>query len=189
MSILRNCLLLLAAGTFLIPRFSIMGLSFSYLTTEALCCLGALIMGIVSPSGKYIGEKYRDSGRSMERIYPMDTESMARISGDLEGISEEWDMDIRKSFVINFICEEILLNIIKFGLSDTKKKKEYYISIKLIERGDETVLRIRDNVSTYNPFESMGDEIDRGVLELIRKKTKYCDYQRKMIFNYLYLIL
>ena len=140
-----------------------MGLSFSYLTTEAVCCLGALIMGIVSPSGKYIGEKYRDSGRSMERIYPMDTESMARISGDLEGISEEWDMDIRKSFVINFICEEILLNIIKFGLSDTKKKKEYYIS--------------------------MGDEIDRGVLELIRKKTKYCDYQRKMIFNYLYLIL
>ena len=189
MSILRNCLLLLAAGSFLIPRFSIMGLSFSYLTTEAVCCLGALIMGIVSPSGKYIGEKYRDSGRSMERIYPMDTESMARISGDLEGISEEWDMDIRKSFVINFICEEILLNIIKFGLSDTKKKKEYYISIKLIERGDETVLRIRDNVSTYNPFESMGDEIDRGVLELIRKKTKYCDYQRKMIFNYLYLIL
>ena len=189
MSILRNCLLLLAAGSFLIPRFSIMGLSFSYLTTEAACCLGALIMGIVSPSGKYIGEKYRDSGRSMERIYPMDTESMARISGDLEGISEEWDMDIRKSFVINFICEEILLNIIKFGLSDTKKKKEYYISIKLIERGDETVLRIRDNVSTYNPFESMGDEIDRGVLELIRKKTKYCDYQRKMIFNYLYLIL
>ena len=190
MSILRNYLLLLAAGSFLIPRFSIMGLSFSYLTTEAVCCLGALIMGIVSPSGKYIGEKYRDSGRSMERIYPMDTESMARISGDLEGISEEWDMDIRKSFVINFICEEILLNIIKFGLSDTeKKKKEYYISIKLIERGDETVLRIRDNVSTYNPFESMGDEIDRGVLELIRKKTKYCDYQRKMIFNYLYLIL
>ena len=190
MSILRNCLLLLAAGSFLIPRFSIMGLSFSYLTTEAVCCLGALIMGIVSPSGKYIGEKYRDSGRSMERIYPMDTESMARIDGDLEGISEEWDMDIRKSFVINFICEEILLNIIKFGLSDTeKKKKEYYISIKLIERGDETVLRIRDNVSTYNPFESMGDEIDRGVLELIRKKTKYCDYQRKMIFNYLYLIL
>ena len=189
MSIFRNCLLLLAAGTFLIPRFTIMGLSFAYLATEALCCLGALVMGIVSPSGKYIGEKYRDSGRSMERIYPMDTESMARISGDLEGISEEWDMDIRKSFVINFICEEILLNIIKFGLSDTKKKKEYYISIKLIERGDETVLRIRDNVSTYNPFESMGDEIDRGVLELIRKKTKYCDYQRKMIFNYLYLIL
>lgn len=189
MSILRNCLLLLAAGSFLIPRFSIRGLSFSYLTTEAVCCLGALIMGIVSPSGKYIGEKYRDSGRSTERIYPMDTESMARIYGDLEGISEEWDMDISKSFVINFICEEILLNIIKFGLSDTKKKKEYYISIKLIERGDETVLRIRDNVSTYNPFESMGDEIDRGVLELIRKKTKYCDYQRKMIFNYLYLIL
>ena len=58
-----------------------------------------------------------------------------------------------------------------------------------MEKGDDHVLRIRDNVNTYNPFESNGDEIDRGVLELIEKKTKYCDYQRKMIFNYLYLIL
>ena len=123
-------------------------------------------------------------------IYPMAPESMARISSDLESISEEWEINIKKTFVINFICEEILLNIIKFGLGETEKiKNEYYISIKLMEKGDDHVLRIRDNVNTYNPFESNGDEIDRGVLELIEKKTKYCDYQRKMIFNYLYLIL
>ena len=123
-------------------------------------------------------------------IYPMAPESMARISSDLESISEEWEINIKKTFVINFICEEILLNIIKFGLGETEKiKNEYYISIKLMEKGDDHVLRIRDNVNTYNPFESNGDEIDRGVLELIEKKTKYCDYQRKMTFNYLYLIL
>ena len=50
-------------------------------------------------------------------------------------------------------------------------------------------MRIRDDVVDYNPFESDGDEIDHAVLKMIQKKTKYCDYQRKLIFNYLYLIL
>ena len=190
MSLLRNCLLLLILGSFLIPYSNIIGLSYSYVLTEVICSLGVLIIRVAKPSKKYICEKYKDDGRSAEMIYPMAPESMARISSDLESISEEWEINIKKTFVINFICEEILLNIIKFGLGETEKiKNEYYISIKLMEKGDDHVLRIRDNVNTYNPFESNGDEIDRGVLELIEKKTKYCDYQRKMIFNYLYLIL
>ena len=115
---------------------------------------------------------------------------MAQISGDLEAICDEWEIGMKQAFVINFICEELLLNVIKFGLDDTHKtKKAYYISIKLMEKDGDYVLRIRDNVSLYNPFESDGDEIDAGVLKLIQKKTKYCDYQRKMIFNYFYMII
>ena len=81
----------------------------------------------------------------------------------------------------------MLLNIIKFALSGSGKT--YYISIKLMEKNGDYILRIRDNVSRYNPFESDGDEIDSGVLRLIKAKTKYCDDQRKMIFNYLYTVL
>ena len=59
-----------------------------------------------------------------------------------------------------------------------------------MERDDGTyVLRIRDNVRTFNPFETDGDEIDNGVLTLIRRKTRQYDYQRKMIFNYLYMVI
>ena len=126
----------------------------------------------------------------MECSYRIETESMTQISEDLERICEEWEIGIKQAFVINFICEEILLNIIKYGLSNRSAlNKEYYISIKLLEKDGDYILRIRDNVSLYNPFESDGDEIDSGVLKLIQKKTKYCDYQRKMIFNNLYLII
>ena len=51
------------------------------------------------------------------------------------------------------------------------------------------MLRIRDNVRSYNPFESQGDEIDNGVLRLIQKKTRQYTYQRKMVFNYLYMVI
>ena len=123
----------------------------------------------------------------MECSYRRETESMTQISEDLERICEEWGIGIKQAFVINFICEELLLNIIKYGFSNrSASNKEYYISIKLLEKDGDYILRIRDNVSLYNPFESDGDEIDSGVLKLIQKKTKYCDYQRKLIFNYIY---
>ena len=147
------------------------------------------MVALLRPSRKRVEEKFGNQGRIVEKVYPLEKGSMERITSDLEAISEEWDIGIKKTFVINFICEEILLSIMKFGLSESGKKKEFYISIMLMEKDEDLVLRIRDNVSHYNPFESQGDDIDRGVLELIKKKTKYCDYQRKMVFNYLYLIL
>ena len=86
------------------------------------------------------------------------------------------------------MVEELILNIIKFGLKDTSRQRS--IAIKLMENGDEIILRIRDNVHTYNPFEAGdGDEIDNAVINLITKKTQFYNYQRKLIFNYLYLIL
>lgn len=190
LSILRNCLLLLAAGALLIPRADIAGLALSYLCTEALCTLGIAVLLALRPPKDDLRETFGTAGRCIERSYRIETESMAQISGDLEAVCEEWEIGPKQAFFIHFICEEVLLNVIKFGLADTgRKKKEYYISIKLMEKEGDYLLRIRDNVSLYNPFASRGDEIDTGVLKLIQKKTKYCDYQRKMIFNYLYMIL
>ena len=189
MSVVRNCLLLLAVGVLLIPGANIVGLSVAYVCTEALCSLMVLAVLAFRPSRKYVAEKYQMTGKCFERSYLIETESMAQIAGDLESICEQWEIGVKQSFFINFICEELLLNVIKFGLDDANRKKDYYISIKLMEKDGDYVLRIRDNVSLYNPFESDGDEIDAGVLKLIQKKTKYCDYQRKMIFNYLYTII
>ena len=189
MSVIRNCLLMLAVGGFLIPKANIIGLSITYICTEFLCTLIILAVLMFRSSKKYISDKCGMRRKCFERGYLIETESMAQISGDLEAICEEWGIGMKQSFFINFICEELLLNVIKFGLDDTSKKKEYYISIKLMEKEGDYILRIRDNVSLYNPFESDGDEIDSGVLKLIQKKTKYCDYQRKMIFNYLYMII
>lgn len=190
MSVLRNCLLLLVFGVLLIPQANIIGLSLCYVCTEVLCTLSILAVSAFHSSKKYVSEKYGMTGKCVERSYPIETESTAQISGDLEAICDEWEIGMKQAFVISFICEELLLNIIKFGLDDTSKaKKDYYISIKLMEKNGDYVLRIRDNVSLYNPFESDGDEIDAGVLRLIQKKTKYCDYQRKMIFNYFYMII
>lgn len=190
MSVIRNFLLILVFGAAIIPRGNIIGLSAAYICTEVLCTLMILAVLLFCPSKKYVAETYGATGKCFEKSYLIETESMTEISGDLEALCDEWEIGGKQAFFINFICEELLLNIIKFGLNDqNKSNKGYYISIRLMEKDGDYVLRIRDNVSLYNPFESSGDEIDTGVLKLIQMKTKYCDYQRKMIFNYLYMII
>lgn len=192
MSMIRNCILLLIIGGIFIPKANITGLAISYICTEVLCTVMVVGVFMSGSSKKYISEKYAITEKYFEGNYVIETESMEQISRDLERLCDEWDIGMKQAFFINFICEELLLNIIKFGLEDVSQNKaaqDYYISIKLMQKGEDYILRIRDNVSLYNPFEQEGDEIDSGVLKLIQKKTKYCDYQRKMIFNYLYMII
>lgn len=189
LSATRNCMLLLITGFFLIPGMNITGLSLSYVITEATALLFVVAAEIISPSKSYAQRKYGLYTKSFERTYLIEKESMEDISCDLERIANEWELDPGESFMVNFITEEILLNIIKFALGNRSKKREYYISVKLIEKQEGLILRIRDNVREYNPFEANGDEIDSGVLKLIEKKTKYSEYQRKMVFNYFYTVI
>ena len=187
MSVLRNFALLLLFGVALIAKLTVLGISVDYLCTEALCCLLILPVRLLSSSRSFLSRNCSVSGRVFENQYLIRADSMEQISGDLERIGEEWEIPMKAAFTINFICEELLLNIIKFGLAD--EKKEHYIAIRLMEQDGSYGIRIRDNVRSYNPFETDGDAIDNGVLKLIQKKTKRYTYQRKMIFNYLYMVI
>ena len=187
MSALRNLVLLLLFGFGLITSWTIIGVAVAYICSEAFCCTLILPVRQSADSHKYLRETCKVPDRVFENQYVIRTDSMAQISGDLERISEEWEIPMKKSLTINFICEELLLNIIKFGLEDSKK--EHYIAIRLMDQEGEYTLRIRDNVRSFNPFETDGDAIDNGVLRLIQKKTQRYVYQRKMIFNYLYMVI
>lgn len=186
-SVMRNFVLMLAVGFALISRYQIVGLSVTYVCSEFLCLIGIILVWLFRSSKSYVAKKYQFSNRIYENYYTIQTESVTQISTDLERLCEEWKIGPKQAVFINLIVEELLLNIIKFGLKSTGK--EHYIAIKLLDNDGEYILRIRDNVNTYNPFDSSGDEIDRAVIKMITKKTKYYDYQRKLIFNYLYLIV
>ncbi len=188
-SVIRNCVLLILSGFILIPVMNIEGAALSYAVTECGALLFVAAVHFISPSSTYVKKRYGLYTRSFEKTYPIEKKSMEDISLDLGRISDEWELDVKKSFMVSFITEEILLNIIKFALGNTDGRKKYYISLKLIEKDEGLVLRIRDNVREYNPFQAEGDEIDSGVLTLIEKKTKYSEYQRKMVFNYFYTVI
>lgn len=187
MSVARNLVLMLALGSVLISRFGIMGLSAAYVCVEACCLIIVLMVLAFRRSVTYLKQRYPQSSRVYEKYYLIQTQSLSQVSSDLEQLCGKWEISAGQAFFINFIAEEIILNIIKLGLKDSEKK--HYIAIKLLDNNGEYIVRIRDNVNAYNPFESSGDDIDNAVIRMITKKTKYYDYQRKLIFNYLYLIV
>lgn len=186
-SIARNCVLMLVIGAIFIPFLQIIGLAITYCLAELVSIGITMYIYHHKNSGDYLTQCYKTVNRTYERYYPIQAESMSQIATDLESICEAWDMSMKQSFFINLIVEELVLNIMKFGLDGSHK--QHYIAIKLLNNGDEYILRIRDNVKTYNPFDSQGDDIDAGAIRLITTKASYYDYQRKLIFNYLYLIL
>ncbi len=187
MSILRNLAIILLFGVILIPHFNITGLAVAYIACEVLCFVMALLVRFISSSKKYVLSHFSPTGRVFEKYYSISTDSISDISTDIELLCEEWEILPKQEFFLNFIAEEIVLNIIKFGMKDGEG--QHYVDIKLLEGDGSYTLRIRDNVKAYDPFASDGDSIDNGVLQVIRKRAKVCEYQRKLIFNYLYLII
>lgn len=186
-SIMRNLVLMLIMGAIFIPNMGIVGVGLSYLLTELICFGWSIYLYFRWPSNGFLSTIQKSVLRSYEKYYAIESQSVAQIVEDLEEICEEWDIPMKTSLFLNLIIEELVLNIMKFGLDGSQK--QHYVSIKLLENDGEYILRIRDNVKTYNPFDSQGDDIDMGVIRLITTKAKYYDYQRKLIFNYLYLIL
>lgn len=186
-SVFRNLVLMSAIGIILITGYGAIGLGASYLLSEVVCFLGVVSVEIFSSSRAYIEKHYRTADRVFEKSYIIQKESIEQVSKDIETVCEEWDIGPKQNFFIHLVVEELILNIIKFGLRDNEAKR--YIAIKLLDDNGEYTVRIRDNVRSYNPFESSGDNIDNAVINMIRTKTKYNEYQRKLIFNYLYFVM
>lgn len=187
LSVLRNCACILVSGLVLIPIFSIKGVALAYCVSELLCLFFVLAVRMASPSDAYVRKNCTSYDKKFEADYRMEKASMERISADIESVCTQWGIGAGQSFLINFVCEEVMLNIIKFAIDSKKTKKHYYISVKIIAKDEDYIVCIKDNVRLYNPFESNGDAIDNGVLNLIKKKSKKYEYQRKLIFNYLYV--
>lgn len=187
MSVLRNCLLMIILGIIFIPWLGLKGLALSYVVSEALCLGIVLVVRRVNDSQGYVERNYSFDKQVFERYYPIEEGSMESLTAELEKVCDEWEIDYKKSFFISLIAEELILNIMKYGLKSNDKKR--YVSVKLMNDDGQYVLRIRDNVNIYNPFDLHGDDVDQAAMKLIKEKAKDYSYQRKLVFNYLYIVL
>lgn len=186
---LRSCVFILAAGFIFIPIMDIKGVSLSYFVAESLILLVVLVIYLIAPSKKKVLPNFQSEEPSFEKNYWIEEKNISQMTEDLEKVCEEWEIDPKKAFLINFVGEEIILNIMNHVLKEIKGKKRYYICVKLLQNGDDYTLIVKDNVWIFNPLEERGDLASIGASNLIKKKAKSYDYQRKLIFNYLYINL
>ena len=101
MSIARNFVLMLALGMALISQRQIVGLSLTYVITEALCLIGVVVIHGVSSSNRYTEQKYASTGQAFEKVYTISTDSITEIANDLEQVCDQWEIDYKKAFFIS----------------------------------------------------------------------------------------
>ena len=58
-----------------------------------------------------------------------------------------------------------------------------------VVHGDQPAAVGQERADLVDESPRFGDEVDRAVMEMIKKKAKYYEYQRKLVFNYLYVTI
>lgn len=187
LSLMKSFILTTALGSVFILKSGITGLGLSYIATELGCLLFIEANMIFSDSKQHLQKLCTPASRVFEKSYIINSENMESIASDICTVCDEWEISPKHSFFLNLVVEELILNIMRLGMKGNTKNK--YVAIKILEDGSNYTVRVRDNVNSYNPFESKGDDIDNAVINMIKLKTKYYSYQRKLVFNYLYFVI
>lgn len=190
--LLRGCLLVLGSGVPLILLLGSGGAAAALTVGEALALPAALLLArarkrrtgacsvLLLPPPACEGAVYED-------VLDGQFHRLPEIVQAVEDFCEQQDIPPATAYSIHLTIEELGSNIIRYGFQD---QKPHYIAFKVARYGEEICVRIRDDATSYDPFDSQrGDELDSLGVELVRRRAKRFIYQRRLIFNNLLIIL
>ncbi len=131
-----------------------------------------------------------DETRIYNRIIENKDEDIGMLISDVQEFCDKWDADAKQSYYVTMTVEEICQSIIKNAFGPRGGE---YIHLTLIagETG-EFELHIRDNATTFNPFDMITKKVEindtekeldsLGIL-MIKNKAKDFFYRRYQGFN------
>jgi len=78
-------------------------------------------------------------------------EEIQKLNLVVEELAEEWGMSLKISMNINLVLEEIITNIIFYGIED---KKDHIIDIEFVKEANEIIVMITDDGKAFNILEA-----------------------------------
>jgi Na+-driven multidrug efflux pump/anti-sigma regulatory factor (Ser/Thr protein kinase) len=192
---MRGLLLLVAFSTWFIPVFGVLGTALAIVAAEtatmAILLLAALVL---KKQGGYrnillFKEPIIAKDKIYETTLSSDIKELEKCVEEIEAFCERLDIDSKNAYFINLTIEELAANIINFGFNDGKP---HYIHIKIALFEEDIYIRLRDDSTSYNPFEESekpDEALDYLGVSIVRKKAKSFAYNRTLVFNNLLIIL
>ena len=115
-------------------------------------------------------------------------EEVMTISRQVIEFCEEKGIDKKRAFFSGLCMEEIAGNIVTHGFS--KDSKKHSVDIRVIHKGDEIILRLRDNCKAFDPATREkvmeADDMGRNVgIRLVYRIAKDVSYQNLLGLNVL----
>ncbi|KNZ40926.1 MATE family efflux transporter [Acetobacterium bakii] len=192
---LRGFVLVIAFSLWFIPVFGVSGTALAIVAAESLTMVFVLITAMVlKKKGGYrnlllFKEPVILKDSLYETTLSSDIKELERCVEEVEAFCERMNIDTRNVYFINLTIEELAANIINFGFNDGKA---HYINIKIVLFDGDIYIRLRDDSTSYNPFEASekpDEDLDYLGVSIVRKKAKAFAYNRTLVYNNLLIIL
>ena len=193
--LLRGCALVIAFSALFIPAFGVSGAALAVLAAESVTMAILLTAAaVIRKKGGYrnlllMKEPVIKKEFLYEKTLSPDLSRLQDSVGEIEEFCERLGIDKSSAYYINLTIEELSTNIIQFGFNDGR---QHYISIKIALFNKDIYIRLRDDATSYNPFEEPDKpdtEMDYLGVSIVRAKAKTFTYNRTLVFNNLLIIL
>lgn len=192
---MRGLLLLIVFSAGFIPAFGVRGTALAIVAAETATMVILLFAALViKKQGGYrnlllFKEPIIAKDKLYETTLSSDIKELEKCVIEIEAFCERLDIDSKNAYFINLTIEELAANIINFGFNDGKP---HYIHIKIALFEEDIYIRLRDDSTSYNPFEESekpDEALDYLGVSIVRKKAKSFAYNRTLVFNNLLIIL
>ncbi|MBC3796175.1 MATE family efflux transporter [Acetobacterium tundrae] len=192
---MRGFVLLLGFSIWFIPIFGVSGTAMALVASESVTTVVLVVTAvIIKKKGDYrnlllFAEPIIQKDSLYETTLSSDLKQLESCVAEIEEFCERQNIDSSNAYFINLTIEELAANIINFGFNDGKP---HYINIKIVLFDEDIYIRMRDDSTTYNPFEESGkldEELDYLGVSIVRKKAKAFAYNRTLVYNNLLIIL
>lgn len=131
-----------------------------------------------------IDESFEKSGKSVSYTVSCDEDEICMISKHISGFCEENEFSPRKSMAISLAIEEILVIIAQKSLMGQGN-----MDLRVLQNGDDAIVRVRSGGQRYNPIEEMTDNLDYMGVQMISKMAHKIEYLSSLGVNTLIIFL
>lgn len=194
-SVLRGFVLLAPVSAILTYHLGAVGISFAFIVVEGIItfAIAALLLIISKKRGCsfLLLSKTESPLPTYETMIDSGFNNLESVVDEIQIFCEEAEINMSKSYFVNLVIEELVVKIFEEGFKSNHKKTNY-INIRIVKDGDAVNIHIRDDATGYNPFKTgntSDDALDIMGIEMVKTKAQYFNYQRKLVFNNLYVIL
>ena len=188
-----------------------MGLGVIGVWTGLLCagCLTVLvwlILCLVRGKGFLMLEPndFRRPEGELHLVCEARSEEVGQLLSQVEVYCDEHEIPVKKAYYINLSIEELVVNVVRMAEAAhvAWRRNFYYVDVNIMPRPDgQTVLRIRDNLTAFNPgalqsedltdadTEDGADGVNVLGIAIVQRIAAEYSYKRTIGFNNFFVVL
>ena len=171
-SILDNLIFPVSLVIILSMNYGLHGVWYGLLAASLATNSCIILYCLISRKGFLMLDKneFKREEGEFRRILVAKKENIPELLGEIEVYCDEAGIGPKQAYYISLVIEELVVNVVNMA-GDNRKSD--YVDILIAREGGRSRLRVRDNLTQFDPTEEVGDmeDVRSGLLDDASEKT------------------